>query len=66
MMLKIVAGALYAAVLMVAAIAHAEEPNGYRDVPWGASEDTLRFRIPTQSCNVIDSSVDFGTRRWNR
>ena len=63
MMLKIIAGALYAAILMVAAIAHAEEPNGYRDIPWGASEDTLRFRIPTQSCNVIDSSVDFGTRR---
>jgi len=63
MILKIIAGALYTAILVVAAIAHAEEPNGYRDVPWGASEETLRFRIPTQSCNVIDSSVDFGTRR---
>src|SRR5438128_6819460 len=63
MLMKIIAGALYAAVLAVAAIAHADEPKGFRDVPWGASEDTLRFRIPTQSCAVIDPSVDFGTLR---
>jgi hypothetical protein len=63
MFMKIVAGALYAAILAVAAFAHADEPKGFRDVPWGASEDTLRFRIPTQSCDVIDPSVDFGTRR---
>ena len=69
MMMKIIAGVLYAAILAVAALAHADEPKafpepkGFRDVPWGASEDTLRFRIPTQSCAVIDPSVDFGTLR---
>ena len=63
MKLKIVAGVLYAALLAVAALAYAEDPKGFGDVPWGASEDTLRFRIPTQSCDVIDSTVDFGTRR---
>jgi hypothetical protein len=61
--LKIAAGVLYAALLAVAALAYAEEPKGFRDVPWGASEDTLRFRIPTQSCDVIDPATDFGTRR---
>jgi hypothetical protein len=61
--LKIAAGVLYAALLAVAAFAYAEEPKGFRDVPWGASEDTLRFRISTQSCDVIDPTVDFGTRR---
>jgi len=61
--LKIAAGALYAALLAMAALAYAEEPKGFRDVPWGASEDTLRFRLPIQSCDVIDSSVDFGSRR---
>jgi hypothetical protein len=61
--LKIAAGALYAALLAVAALAYAEEPKGFRDVPWGASEDTLRFRIPIQSCDVIDPAVDFGSRR---
>ena len=60
---KIAAGVLYAALVAIAACAYAEEPKGFGDVPWGASEDTLRFRIPTQSCNVIDSTVDFGTRR---
>lgn len=63
MMVKIVAGALSAAALAVALTAQAEEPKGFQDVPWGASEDILRFRIPTQSCAVIDPSVDFGTRR---
>src|SRR5438034_11705744 len=63
MLMKIIAGALYAAILAVAAIAHADGPKGFRDVPWGASEDTLRLRIPTQSCDVIDPTVDFGTRR---
>jgi len=63
MMMKIIAGVLYAGILAVAAIAHADEPKGFRDVPWGASEDTLRFRVPTQSCAVIDPSVDFGTLR---
>lgn len=60
---KIAAGLLYAALLAVAAFAYAEEPRGFRDVPWGASEDTLRFRIPTQSCDVIDPNLEFGTRR---
>ena len=66
---KIVAGALYAALLAIAALAYADEghgfpePNGFRDVPWGASEETLRFRIRTQSCDVVDATVDFGTRR---
>src|SRR2546428_555215 len=63
MLMKIIASALYAVILAVAAIAHADEPKGFRDVPWGASEDTLRLRIPTQSCDVIDPTVDFGTRR---
>jgi hypothetical protein len=61
--LKIAAGALYAALLAMAALAYADEPKGFRDVPWGASEDTLRFRIPIQSCDVIDPTVDFGSRR---
>jgi len=66
---KIVAGALYAALLAIAALAYADEghgfpePNGFRDVPWGASEDTLRLRIPIRSCDVIDPAVEFGTRR---
>lgn len=60
---KLVAGALYAALLAVAAFAYADEPNGFRDVPWGASEETLRFRIPTQSCGEVDGTVEFGTRR---
>ncbi|HEY3100460.1 MAG TPA: hypothetical protein VGL14_16220 [Methylomirabilota bacterium] len=66
---KIVAGALYAALLAVAALAYADErhgfpePKGFRDVPWGASEETLRFRVRTQSCDVVDPTVDFGTRR---
>jgi len=60
---KIAAGVLYAALLAVAAFAYAEEPKGFGDVPWGASEDTLRFRIPTQSCDVIDPTVDYGSRR---
>ena len=65
---KIVAGALYAALLAIAALAYADEghgfpePNRFRDVPWGASEETLRFRIRTQSCDVVDATVDFGTR----
>jgi hypothetical protein len=69
MKIKIVAGALYVALLALAAIAYADDPKGsrdpkgFRDVPWGASEETLRFRIPTQSCDVIDPSVDFGSRR---
>jgi hypothetical protein len=62
--LKITTGVLYAALLAVTAYAYAtEEPKGFRDVPWGASEDTLRFRIPIQSCDVIDPTVDFGSRR---
>jgi len=63
MRLKLVTAALYAALLAVAATACAEEPNGFRDVPWGASEDTLRLRIPIRSCDVIDPAVEFGTRR---
>ena len=63
MRINIVAGALCAALVGVAVIAEAEEPKGFRDVPWGASEDTLRLRIPIQSCEVIDPSVEFGTRR---
>ena len=59
---KIAAGVL-SALLAVAAFAYAEEPKGFGDVPWGASEDTLRFRIPTQSCDVVDPTVDFGSRR---
>jgi len=61
--LKLTTGALYAALLAVAAYAYAAEPKGFRDVPWGASEDTLRFRVPTQSCDIIDPAVDYGTRR---
>jgi hypothetical protein len=61
--LKITTGVLYAALLAVAAYAYAAEPKGFRDVPWGASEDTLRFRVPTQSCDIIDPAVDYGTRR---
>jgi hypothetical protein len=66
---KIVAGALYAALLAMAALAYADEghrfpePNGFRDVPWGASEETLRIRVRTQSCDVVDPTVDYGTRR---
>src|SRR5438105_10479594 len=66
---KIVAGARDAARRAIAALAYADEghglpgPNGFRDVPWGASEETLRFRIRTQSCDVVDVTVDFGTRR---
>ena len=63
MKLKITTGVLYAALLAVAAYAYAAEPKGFRDVPWGASEETLRFRIPIQSCDVIDPTVDFGSRR---
>ena len=63
MRVKIAAGALYAALLAMAALVYAEEPKGFRDVPWGASEDTLRFRVPIQSCDVIDPTVDFGSRR---
>ena len=63
MKLKLVAAALWAALLAVAAIAYAEEPNGFRDVPWGASEEMLRFRLPVQSCDVIDPAVEFGSRR---
>src|SRR5256885_10613255 len=62
MLMKIIASALYAVILAVAAIAHADEPKGFRDVPRGASVDTLRLRIPTQSCDVIDPTVDFGAR----
>jgi len=58
-----VAGALYAALLAMAAVAYADEPKGFRNVPWGASEEILRFRVATQSCDVIDPAVDFGTRR---
>jgi hypothetical protein len=60
---KLAAGALYAALLALAALVYADEPKGFRDVPWGTSEETLRFRIPTQSCEDVNSSVDFGTRR---
>jgi hypothetical protein len=63
MNLKLAAAALWAALLAIAAIAYAEEPKGFRDVPWGASEETLRFRIPIQSCDVIDPAVEFGSRR---
>ena len=63
MNLKLAAAALWAALLAIAAIAYAEEPNGFRDVPWGATEETLRFRIPIQSCDVIDPTVEFGSRR---
>src|SRR5262249_5172601 len=61
--LKITTAVLYAALLAVAAYAYAAEPKGFRDVSWGASEDTLRFRVPTQSCDIIDPAVDYGTRR---
>jgi hypothetical protein len=60
---KLAAGALYAALLAVAALAYADEPRGFRDVPWGASEEMLRLRIPTQSCGEVDGSAEFGTRR---
>jgi hypothetical protein len=60
---KLAAGALYAALLAIAALVYADEPKGFRDVPWGTSEETLRFRIPTQSCVDVVSTVEFGTRR---
>jgi len=60
---KLIAGALYATLLGMATLAFAEEPKGFRDVPWGVSEETLRFRLPIQSCDVIDPAVEFGARR---
>ncbi len=62
MRITIVVAALCAALVGVS-VARAEEPKGFRDVPWGSSEDTLRLRIPIQSCELIDPSVEFGTRR---
>lgn len=62
-MKKIAAGALSMVALVVALTAHADEPTGFRDVPWGASEETLKFRIPTESCGAADPNTDFGTRR---
>jgi hypothetical protein len=58
-----VAGVLCAVLIGMAAVASADEPKGFRSVPWGASEEILRSRIPTQSCDVVDPGVDFGTRR---
>jgi hypothetical protein len=60
---KLIAGALYAALLCMAALAFGEEPKGFRDVPWGTSEKTLRSRISIQSCDVIDPAIEFGSRR---
>src|SRR5262249_40419019 len=60
---KLVAGALYAALLAVAALAFAEEPKGFHDVPCGASEELLRWRIRIQSCDPIAPAVEFGARR---
>lgn len=61
--MKLVAGALFVVALGVVLTAHAEELAGFRDVPWGASEETLKFRIPTESCTAADPNTDFGTRR---
>ena len=58
-----VVGTVGAIVLGMTAAASAGEPTGFRDVPWGASEETLRFRVQTQSCDVVDPAVDLGTRR---
>jgi len=63
MRLKLAAAVLWAALLVMAAIAYAKEPDGFRDVPWGASEEMLRLRLPIQSCDVIDPTVEFGSRR---
>jgi len=63
MMVKILAGALLVVVLALAVTAHAEEATGFRDVPWGASEDTLRFRVPLDYCNAADPHSEYGTRR---
>ena len=60
---KLAAGALYAALLAVAALAYADDPHRFRDVPWGVSEEVLRLRVPTQSCSEVDGSAEFGTRR---
>jgi hypothetical protein len=60
---KLIAGVLGVGLLAVVALASAEEPNGFRDVPWGASEELLRLRIPIQSCDLIDPAVEFGARR---
>lgn len=60
---KLAAGALYAALLALAALVYADEPTGFGDVPWGTSEEALRFRIPTQSCADVDPHVEYGSRR---
>ena len=48
--------------LLLPLAAGAEEPLGFRDVPWGASEETLRDRIPTEYCDAGDPDTDYGTR----
>jgi len=63
MMVKILAAALFVVALALAVPAPAEEVTGFRDVPWGASEDTLRFRIPLDYCNAADPHSEYGTRR---
>src|SRR2546426_11617949 len=63
MMGKILAAALVVVALALVVTAHAEEATGFRDVPWGASEDTLRFRVPLDYCNAADPHSEYGTRR---
>ena len=58
--MKLVLIALLA--LAAPALALAEEPTGFRDIPWGATEATLRAKVPLSDC-YPSGQIDFGTRR---
>ena len=41
------------ALLMVASARAAEEPTGFRDIPFGASEAQIREKLPTAKCLAV-------------
>ena len=42
--------------------AWAEEPTGFRDIPWGATEKAVRAKVPLGECYTARQH-DFGSRR---
>lgn len=48
-------------VLATPALALAEEPTGFRDIPWGATEKALRAKVRLQECHAAGQH-DFGRR----
>ncbi len=40
-----------------------DEPTGFRDLAWGASEKSVRAKLKLTNCGSSDLERDFGTRR---